>query len=35
MCSGMVHAVRGDETRNGAVPRLVPSGELASHSLPG
>jgi len=35
MCSGMVHAVRGDETQNGAVSRLVPSDELASHSLLG
>lgn len=35
MCSGMVHAVRGDETRNGAVLHLVPSDEVASHSLLG
>lgn len=35
MCSGMVHAVRGDETRNGAALRLVPSDELASHDLLG
>ena len=35
MCFGMLHAARGDETRNGAVLRLVPSDELASHGLLG